>query len=174
MSFTAILAIHGGDIEPGTSEIARSIAEDGDRYNLYLFEGHKREKNRILHITSSRFDEPQALALASKVDRIVSVHGMKGEEPFVLLGGLDLSLRERIKILLVERGFCVNEEKGRLDGSTATNITNRSRQLAGVQLEISRALRDLFFSENKREGRWTSRQQLLFEFVKAIQMAIDQ
>jgi phage replication-related protein YjqB (UPF0714/DUF867 family) len=37
----AIIAPHGGKIEPGTSEIAKAIA--GSDYNLYLFEGIKRE-----------------------------------------------------------------------------------------------------------------------------------
>lgn len=38
----AIIAPHGGEIEPSTSEIAVAIA--GDRYRLYCFEGLKRRK----------------------------------------------------------------------------------------------------------------------------------
>jgi phage replication-related protein YjqB (UPF0714/DUF867 family) len=54
-SDVCIIAPHGGKIEKWTSEIATALA--GDDYNLYLFEGLKRAKNRDLHITSSRFDE---------------------------------------------------------------------------------------------------------------------
>ena len=42
-STTAIVAIHGGKIERGTSEIARGLSGDGTYYNLYLFEGEKKE-----------------------------------------------------------------------------------------------------------------------------------
>ena len=174
-SSIAIIAIHGGRIEPGTSEIARSLAEDGNKYSFYLFEGHKSENNRLLHITSTHFDEPRALALAAKVERLVSVHGMKGEEPFVLMGGLDTSLRERIKIRLKESGFQVKEGMGSLEGAHPSNITNRCNRHAGVQLEISQALRRLFFGEPQaNHSRWSTRQAPLFRFVSAVQMAIDE
>ncbi|MBE0583253.1 MAG: poly-gamma-glutamate hydrolase family protein, partial [Desulfofustis sp.] len=56
---TTILAPHGGGIEPHTSEIARLIA--GDEYNYFLFNGTKPSGNSTLHITSHRWDHPQAL-----------------------------------------------------------------------------------------------------------------
>ena len=58
-----ILAIHGGRIEAGTSEIARGIA--GERWSFYDFRGKKKKNNRDLHITSTCFDEPRALNLVS-------------------------------------------------------------------------------------------------------------
>src|SRR5215471_18326011 len=57
----AIVAPHGGGIEPGTSEIADGIART--RCSFYSFEGLKREGNRVLHITSTHFDEPMCLLL---------------------------------------------------------------------------------------------------------------
>jgi phage replication-related protein YjqB (UPF0714/DUF867 family) len=57
-----VLAPHGGGIEPGTSEIAEAIA--GADLSFYAFEGIKPADNRILHITSTRFDEPQGKVLA--------------------------------------------------------------------------------------------------------------
>jgi phage replication-related protein YjqB (UPF0714/DUF867 family) len=57
----AIIAPHGGKIEPGTSEIARKIA--GADFSFYAFEGRKKQHNKSLHITSTRFDEPICLAL---------------------------------------------------------------------------------------------------------------
>ena len=57
----AIVAPHGGKIEPGTSQIATAIA--GLDYSLYCFEGIKRTGNARLHVTSSNFDEHRCLAL---------------------------------------------------------------------------------------------------------------
>jgi len=52
-SAVAVIAPHGGKIEPRTSEIARAIA--GEDFNLYLFEGIKKRGNyAALHITSRR------------------------------------------------------------------------------------------------------------------------
>ena len=52
----ALLCIHGGDIEPGTSEIADGIA--GHDHTYYALEGMKDAGNKTLHITSTAFDEP--------------------------------------------------------------------------------------------------------------------
>ena len=46
----AVIAPHGGAIEPSTSEIAAAIA--GREFNLYCFEGRKPKGNTALHITS--------------------------------------------------------------------------------------------------------------------------
>jgi phage replication-related protein YjqB (UPF0714/DUF867 family) len=59
----AIIAPHGGGIEPGSSTIARAIA--GEDINMYLFEGIKVAKgNAIVHIASHHFDEPRCLGEA--------------------------------------------------------------------------------------------------------------
>jgi phage replication-related protein YjqB (UPF0714/DUF867 family) len=58
---TIAVAPHGGKIEPGTSEIARKIAGAG--FSFYASEGRKKQHNKSLHITSTRFDEPICLAL---------------------------------------------------------------------------------------------------------------
>lgn len=62
-SAVALIAPHAGKIEPGTSEICRSVASDDLTY--YLFQGCKLINNSDLHITSSRFDEPNGLAAAA-------------------------------------------------------------------------------------------------------------
>lgn len=60
-SHVAVIAPHGGGIEPGTSEIARAIA--GDDLSFYAFQGVRPEKNSELHITSENFDEPRGIGL---------------------------------------------------------------------------------------------------------------
>jgi phage replication-related protein YjqB (UPF0714/DUF867 family) len=77
-STVAIVAPHGGKIEPGTSTIAAAIAADD--YCLYRFEGRKRRNNCDLHITSTQFDEPECLALISGCDQVVAIHGCQGDE----------------------------------------------------------------------------------------------
>src|SRR5260370_42604544 len=76
---TVVLAIHGGGIEAGTSEVAEAIA--ADELSFYAFEGIKARGNGDLHITSHRFDEPQCLALVTGSPRVVSIHGENSESP---------------------------------------------------------------------------------------------
>ena len=45
----AIMAPHGGGIEPGTMGIADAIA--GNDHTFYAFKGIKKTRNTILHIT---------------------------------------------------------------------------------------------------------------------------
>jgi len=70
-----IAAPHGGSIEPGTSEIAIAIA--GTNLSLYLFEGLQGRRQGELHITSSRFDEPNFRDLAATADVVVAIHGRR-------------------------------------------------------------------------------------------------
>src|SRR5512147_3147748 len=88
-SRVVVAAPHGGGIEPGTSEIAVAIA--GRDLSYYLFEGHKREGNAALHITSSNFDEPRGLALLRRACCALTVHGEASETEMVYLGGLNAS-----------------------------------------------------------------------------------
>jgi len=74
LSNVAVIAPHGGLIEPGASEIARAIA--GENFNLYLFEGIKPRRNfKDLHITSQHFDEPKCLGLLAECEIVIAIHG---------------------------------------------------------------------------------------------------
>jgi phage replication-related protein YjqB (UPF0714/DUF867 family) len=88
-----ILAPHGGGIERGTSELARSIA--GDRLSLYLFEGlmPTARQSQALHITSTKFDEPGCLGLISRFQKALTIHGCEGTEPMIYVGGKDDDLK---------------------------------------------------------------------------------
>src|SRR5215469_14442257 len=58
-----LAAPHGGGIEPGTSEIMRAVAEQGN-WAWYEFAGFLRRGNReSLHLPSSAFDEPTLVSL---------------------------------------------------------------------------------------------------------------
>lgn len=144
-SGTAHIAVHGGGIEPGTAEAADAVAAaNGQDY--YAFEALRTSDNQALHLTSTRFDDPACLELLRTCARIVSYHGCTGDAPIVHLGGRDSALRQRIGAALADAGFVVDWHTAEdLDGSDRRNICNRNASGAGVQLELSAALRASFF-----------------------------
>jgi phage replication-related protein YjqB (UPF0714/DUF867 family) len=169
----AIVAPHGGGIEPGTSEIADAIA--CRRWSFYTFEGLKRKGNSILHITSTCFDEPMCVTLLGNSNRVVTIHGEESDDDGqgVFLGGLDIELGARVGALLMEQGFDVRKHPDpNLQGLDPKNICNRGTAGAGVQLELSRAVRETLFDSLTREGRQhpTPRFKL---FVDAVAAALD-
>jgi phage replication-related protein YjqB (UPF0714/DUF867 family) len=167
----ALIAPHGGGIEPGTSELAEAIA--GDDLSFYAFDGLKKRGNGVLHITSSRFDEPHALALVAASPAVVAIHGeLDCPDQIAFLGGLDKELGKRIQTGLEVAGFVVRiHDNPNLQGVDKTNICNRGRSGQGVQLELSRPLRDSFFPSVNRHGR-QKRPQRGDRFVDAMRMAI--
>lgn len=135
----SIIAPHGGLIESRTSWIAESIA--GDTYNYYCFEGIKDKNNRDLHITSHQFDEPGALNLISASDIVITIHACKAREAVVYIGGRSEALGYTIRNAL-EKSNLKTSQKQEFAGRHPDNICNRGRTGKGVQLEISRGLRD--------------------------------
>ena len=135
-----IIAPHGGKIEPRTSDLAKGIA--GKNYNFYCFEGTKEKDNGCLHITSHRFDEPGAIKLVSKSAVVVAVHACTGNAGRVHIGGLNKKLGSMIAKELQDRGIGVSNDHPRFQGSNPDNICNRSATGIGVQLEVTRDLRD--------------------------------
>jgi phage replication-related protein YjqB (UPF0714/DUF867 family) len=150
----AIIAPHGGGIEPGSSEIADAIA--GERFSFYGFEGLKSSGNAALHITSTRFDEPMCLTVLGHSGVILTIHGEDGDSAGegVFVGGLDVALGAQIGTALTEKGFDVREHSDPdLQGRDPKNICNRGTSCAGVQLELSRAVRETLFESLTRTGR---------------------
>lgn len=146
-----VLAPHGGKIESGTSEIAAAIADD--IFNLYCFEGIKVRANRVLHITSTNFDEPQCLEIIGRCDVVVAVHGLQGNEERVDVGGLDCMLRDLICAKLKGAGFKAHTvANGPHAARSPCNICNRGSSGKGTQLEITRSLRDALKTDKKRMG----------------------
>ncbi len=138
----SILAPHGGNIEPHTSEIAAMVA--ADRYNLFCFNGLKQDNNQALHITSHNYDEQQALSLVQDSLLVITIHGCTHSDPMVFIGGLHNQIKkeiahslERFKIpaTICDRGSAYG-------GQHPDNICNRGQIGRGIQLEISRPLRD--------------------------------
>lgn len=141
-SLSLILAIHGGEIEFGTDQIAELIADSS--HSLFLFKGLKKEKARRLHITSTRFDHPEALALASQSRHCLSIHGFRELKSKICIGGKNERLRKKLSEVISKKfsnieieDFCPG-----IRGQSPQNIVNRC-QNEGVQLELSSGLREL-------------------------------
>ncbi|MFN3348778.1 poly-gamma-glutamate hydrolase family protein [Pseudorhodoplanes sp.] len=163
-SRVAVIAPHGGFIEPNTTPIARRIA--GNDLSFYSFTGLRPGRPHAhLHITSHRFDEPRCLDLVARSDIVITVHGMVGiDDPWlVYLGGLQTRLRERLRKSLTEAGFAARFDAQRYPGTHPSNICNRGRSGRGVQLELPRHLRDRLAADSG----------LLGAFSAAIRAAID-
>jgi len=163
----AVVAPHGGGIEPGTSEIAEAIASDA--HSFYAFEGVKSEGNTDLHITSTRFDEPLCLALIGRANVVLTLHGEHSTAgQVVFVGGQDEALGGLIGASLGDRGFDVRRHTDPdLQGLDCWNICNRGLSRKGVQLELSQALRRTMFRSLSREGRRHPTERF-HEFVAAI------
>jgi phage replication-related protein YjqB (UPF0714/DUF867 family) len=139
-SAIAVIAPHGGKIEENTSVIAEAIA--GEQFSFYAFEGIKPGKNWTLHITSTRFDEPECLELLKSCGVVVAVHGLdRRDGEFVCVGGAHSGLKRELLVALQSAGLDARDAHDTAEaGASAMNICNRFGP--GVQLEISRPLRD--------------------------------
>jgi phage replication-related protein YjqB (UPF0714/DUF867 family) len=137
-----IIAPHGGTIEPGSDDIAVAIA--GGDLALYLFRSKVKKAEANLHITSRRFDDPEALELLSMCDVAIAIHGAadtREGDTVTLMGGLNNAVRDRISTSLAAADFPSRIAEGGLAGRNQDNICNRCRSGRGVQLELPRHLR---------------------------------
>jgi len=169
-SCVAIVAPHGGGIEPGTSEVARALA--GDEFALYCFEGLRQNGNDELHVTSHCFDDPACIQLVEQAQVVVAVHGCAGEDKAVYVGGLDDGLKARLIQALRRAGFRAGPSAGELAGCYVDNICNRGMLGQGVQLEITEGLRRAMFADLTWKGRET-RTPVFDRFVGAVKRELE-
>lgn len=122
-----IIAIHGGSIEKGTSEIARALA--GSDFPLFINEQGP-------HIPSTDFHHPNFDQLSKQCEKFISIHGEKTkDESFVIVGGLDSDLSQKIEGSLLSAGFEQKHYPDRLRGIQKDNVCNRGLSGKGVQIE---------------------------------------
>ncbi len=156
-----IAGIHGGRTEPHTAMIAKAIA--GDRYSLYLFEA----MISGLHIASHRFTEPRMIAHARRHQKVLTIHGCcsrRSRSIDVFVGGLDTQFRDVLIAALNTAGFKAAVDRC-TPGRAPSNICNAGASRAGVQLEITRRLRN-------KLGRLIGRGAPIHKFTKAVQWAL--
>lgn len=152
-SSTVVIAIHGGNIESETTQLAAAVAKQGN-YNFYSFEGLK-PNSASLHITATRNDEPILCSMVGKSTRTLSIHGCKGtNQALTNLGGLDKNLCQKIRAELVSAGFKVVPAPASIGGTKPANICNRDRTHEGVQLELSVPLRNQLAQNTSEFNRY--------------------
>ncbi|MFE0490196.1 poly-gamma-glutamate hydrolase family protein [Streptomyces griseoaurantiacus] len=168
----AHIAVHGGGIEPGTTEVADYLAGSGSRF--YSFDAMLASGNDQLHLDSVNFDEPQALDLVAASDYVISWHGVSGTDQVTYVGGLDGDIAARVMQSLEQAGFTVAPGNQEGNGTSTSNIANRGARSMGVQMELSQALRESFFEDFTRAGRDSgTRTSNFYAYMTAVQTALN-
>ncbi|EZI39966.1 poly-gamma-glutamate hydrolase family protein [Staphylococcus haemolyticus] len=175
-SNVTILAIHGGGIEPATTELARVIANDG-QFNYFAFNGMRTKENNELHVTSINYDNDIAMDLVKTSESAITIHGCLGEDEIAYIGGKDNLLKERIVEELSQIGIEVKEAPSHMSGIQDNNIVNCTKNGVGVQIELTSSLRKSLFKNNKfnrksrmDESNWDDK---MYDFGQAINSAIN-
>jgi phage replication-related protein YjqB (UPF0714/DUF867 family) len=173
-SWATIIAPHGGYIEPGTSAIARAIA--GRSYNLFDFQGLRSELAEDMHVTATRFRDPELSCLLKVSLVAVSVHGMgTAGHTTIWLGGLNISLKQLVRHHLEKAGFPVNADSPRYRGESTRNIVNMASHF-GVQLELSDELLNLAFRKHRftPSGRCPAKTEVFDRLVAAVRAGLSE
>src|SRR5699024_1232773 len=157
-----IVAPHGGNIEQGTSELTKLVANNGD-FDYFSFEAIRPSNNTQLHVTSTNYDDATLHDMIQDRTATISIHGAQGEEQLVYLGGYQSPLRDAIQSQLEHKGFVVKIPPEYLGGLSNANFINKVEESTGVQLELTTALRKVFFKDEdtstasrKKIENWTT------------------
>lgn len=171
------IAIHGGAIEPGTSEVASEVAA-ANYQSYYGLEGIKAGDNSSLHLMSTHYDEPIGINIVGKSNYCFSYHGYTGTLGVAetTVGGLDTVTRDAVIATLTRAGFTASVGDIEMDGTDPNNITNKTSRAMGVQIEMSNQLRANFFpggdmSQASRESG--VRTDTFFAYAHAIASAAN-
>ena len=189
-----VLAIHGGAIEGGTSEVALAVAgyhpatlaqaTDGHGFHdVWIFEGLLSGGNNKLHVKSINYDDPIALELVQNARRCISLHGFNDSDGFndndangIQVGGLDTEPKSIVLEELIRAEIHARiATASRLNGDDPTNICNRTTSGAGVQLEMGTSYRDSLFATgcNTRELRKSNTNANFSKLVEALRKAMS-
>jgi phage replication-related protein YjqB (UPF0714/DUF867 family) len=184
-----VLAIHGGGIEGGTSEIALAVAgyhpatfaEAKDCFglhDLWIFEGLLADGNSKLHVTSTNYDDPIALKLVQISRRCLSLHGLSDApgSADIQIGGLDTELSSIVLEELTAAGIsaAISTDQD-TNGNDLKNICNKTTMSAGVQLEMGFTYRASLFAPgcNTRELRKNSTNADFCKLASALRRAMS-
>ena len=135
----AVLAPHGGRIEPLTDTIAEEIAAKD--FSLYCFRSRVPNAKANLHITSHKFDDKKCLEIVSKHRWALAVHGCNKKGIRVLLGGRDSALVMDLAVGLNKYEINAEVTGHEYAGTDPMNICNRTSTNQGVQFELSMQFR---------------------------------
>jgi phage replication-related protein YjqB (UPF0714/DUF867 family) len=189
---TTIVALHGGGIEFGTTELCLAVAGyhpatlavtpgTGVTYDYWMLEGLRADNNAQLHVTSTHCDDGVALSLCAGVLNVLSLHGFDAslaglpeDAQTVLVGGRNDDLKQHLlrefEAVNVDAVDAVDHEK--LNGDEATNIANRTLLGMGGHLELTGPLRSAMFDDDSRPRRANTTTKVFWAFVAACRIAL--
>lgn len=168
----AVVALHGGGIEPLTGELAHAIA--GEEYNLYLFEGLRPSNNEALRISPLRFREMRFEALLHRSKTVLSIAGVGDIGMTVQVGGTNKFLRALLLEAFTQAGFDGRPSETPGIDEAPAYFFNRAEE-GGVQLELSAALRGSFINGPLHAFRWqdpTCWNERFYLFVDTVRGAL--
>jgi len=182
-----VMAVHGGGIEAGTSEIALAtagyhparltpLADGYGLHDFWLFEGLLASNNGTLHVTASHYDEPIAMELVKNARRCISLHGCTDSQAHgaIQLGGLDYELRDIVLEELETAGIPAEiATNPMLDGSLPDNIANKTKIGGCAQLEIGTSERRRLFGINSRPQRKKTTNARFWRLVGALRKSMS-
>jgi phage replication-related protein YjqB (UPF0714/DUF867 family) len=182
-----VMAIHGGGIEPGTSEIALAVAgyhpdtlvasvDDLGLHDFWLFEGLLPSGNGKLHVTASHYNEPIATELVQNARRCISLHGCSDTQANgkIQIGGLDFELRDIVLEELTIAGIpAVITTNKMLRGESPDNIANKTKILGCAQLEMGTSYRSSLFGTNTQPQRKKTTNPQFWLLVEALRKAMS-
>jgi phage replication-related protein YjqB (UPF0714/DUF867 family) len=182
-----IMAVHGGGIEKGTSEIALATAGyhpatlipavDGHALrDFWLFEGLLPSGNGRLHVTASHYDDPIATELVRNARRCISLHGCTDAQANekIQIGGRDHELRDIVlEALAAARIPAEITTNPVLDGDVPDNIANKTKIRGCVQLEMGTSYRASLFGTDTRVQRKHTANRKFWRLVRALRQAMS-
>src|SRR5699024_12411667 len=95
-------------IEICTFELHKIILKKVE-LNLYSFEVLIKSNKKLLHITSTLFDDSKLKEMSNKSKDSISIHGFQSDENAVYIGGRDKKMADSVKKELEKEGFYVEE-----------------------------------------------------------------
>ncbi|MBD3859698.1 poly-gamma-glutamate hydrolase family protein [Bacillus sp. 28A-2] len=167
-----VLSPHAGGIESGVSELIHELASD---YSMYLFEGLKVKGNHVLHITSTRFDEPICLSQVRTHHYTFALHGYAETDVLQsLVGGTDRERAAETVERLTLNGFpaLLLSESDRFSGTHPHNINNQCLTGQSVQIEISQAQRRAFFQDFRRSYRRDTQNEQFYRYTNVLKQVL--
>jgi phage replication-related protein YjqB (UPF0714/DUF867 family) len=189
---TTVIAVHGGGIEPGTSELCLAVAgyhpatlevapAGAVPYDYWMFEGLRAANNDALHVTSTHCDDGVAVALCAGVLNVLSLHGCTTAAAglpvgtrAVLVGGRNEALKQRLLAAIGAAGIQAIDAAGHgsINGDDRLNIANRTLLGMGGHLELTTPLREAMFEINTRPRRRHTTTEVFWAFVAACREAL--
>ena len=171
-SYVAIVALHGGGIEPLTSELADAIA--GREHSLYTFRGLRENGNDALRISPLRASEMRLDNLIGHSKTVLSIAGAADVGMTVQVGGSNETLRNLLLHTLKEAGFDARPSDTPGVDHARAYFFNGAEQ-GGVQLELSAALRASMLDAPLNGFRWEDPacwNDRLHHFVRVVREAL--